>query len=953
MKLRVSLFLAALMAAFFMAVPADAAPVIGAVVAAGIAFASEATIFGLVGWQAAALIGLANLAMGFISQMMTPKPKAPELGSLSFSAPDRTQMIKQPITYRRGIYGRTKVSGPLTFIHTTDNNKTLHLVITLSGHPLEGPVSLWFDDEEITWNQSTGACGGRWNNYAWAWFGDGSYDGSGDAAFHAALSGACSDKWTSNHKQLGCGKIYIRWKHNSDLFDANMPTVRVVVDGKATIFDPRTSTTAFSANAVLCIRDFLADPYWGLGEAGLDDDENEASANVADEDVTLKAGGTEKRYVAHGTFEANEQPREIIARLLTACAGEVTWAGGQYAVLAGYWRAPDVTLTSFDIDGPFDVIGNLSRDDLCNGVKGIYVSQSGNWQPTDFPAVTSATYLARDNGERLWKDIELQYTISTAAAQRLAKIELESRARQKTVNLPCRLTANTIKIKTGTIVNFTYPRFGFSAKTFKCVSWKFSVKEDGEKKPYLGVDLVLREWDSAIYTWDSAADEITVSPPSSTTLPDPFTVEAPSGVTCASGVDNLLSMGDGTQVARIKVDWSDPINGMVLDWGVAEIRYRISGAADWIAAPPVVGAVGPGWISPVQDGDVYEVQVRFVNSLRKKSTWTAAANHTVVGKDTFAADVTGFSAQQSGGSVNFRCNPNTEADNNRIEIRFNAVGNTDFASATPVANVLRGHAFSSGVVPPGDWTFLAKAFDTSGNQSVNAARFDLTVENAFDVVLSSEQAPRWLGTKTNFLKHWTGVLVPSSTKSASELTNAELFTQFCPYPSASCTYEAPEQDLGFDADGVRVWADISSALGPGVTTGLADPTLSIDYRDEAASYDGFENWTIGTTNFRRIKGKLTLTPALGNAKVTGFNLVCDVAERTENGAGTAAISGTRVNYAQRFFLTPNPQVTASSVSGAARYATWQDADESGFTVFVFDETGAAVGGPFTWFSTGA
>ena len=69
-------------------------------------------------------------------------------------------------------------------------------------------------------------------------------------------------------------------------------------------------------------------------------------------------------------------------------------------------------------------------------------------------------------------------------------------------------------------------------------------------------------------------------------------------------------------------------------------------------------------------------------------------------------------------------------------------------------------------------------------------------------------------------------LVPDS-NSLADAAGFEIFDQFVYDPVTAPTYDAAQVDLGFDADNVRVWADISAALGPG-ESGQADPIFQVD-----------------------------------------------------------------------------------------------------------------------------
>ena len=66
---------------------------------------------------------------------------------------------------------------------------------------------------------------------------------------------------------------------------SQMAFLRLVQDknGKK-LFDPRDDTTAWSDNPALCVRDYLTNSDYGLGEAAanIDDDQVEIAADVCD-----------------------------------------------------------------------------------------------------------------------------------------------------------------------------------------------------------------------------------------------------------------------------------------------------------------------------------------------------------------------------------------------------------------------------------------------------------------------------------------------------------------------------------------------------------------------------------------------------------------------------------------------------------------------------------------------
>lgn len=332
-----------------------------------------------------------------------------------------------------------------------------------------------------------------------------------------------------------------------------------------------------------------------------------------------------------------------------------------------------------------------------------------------------------------------------------------------------------------------------------------------------------------------------------------------------------------------------------------------------------------------------------------KAAGKSLTTYVILGKSARPSDVTGFSASQNGRFVVFRWNEIADVDRDGYEIRRTPQGVTDWSRGQTVTVAEQGTQMTSGVVPPGSWTFLIRAKDTSGNFSVNSARYDLDVTNALDVIFQHQQAPDWLGTKSNFLVHWTGVLVPESTKAANLHTNAELFEQFVPYPQAICTYEAPEIDLGFDSD-VRVWADLQAALGRG-RTGIADPQLSIDYHIAAGAYDGFEDWTTGDVRARYIKEKLTLDTSKGVAYVSGMLATADSEEFPQSGEFVSALGGVSIVFPDQYHVVTDFQVTPSGA--ASRSATYQNLTGTGALAHIWDAAGNELAGvPARWSASG-
>jgi len=209
-------------------------------------------------------------AIGALANLLSSRPKIPGTSSIASSASSRTLTIRQPISAHRVIYGEVRVSGVLTFIESTDDNDKLHQLITIAGHPVSEIGEVYVDGEPVTLNSSGSVTSGVYAK-------SGSKDRiiiikglgtvSGDADLNSALTSNTTG-WTANHKQTGRAKAYVQFIHDPEIFIGSLPAISFRVKGKP-VFDPRDSLTKYSNNPVLCLRDYLLDIDFGLGESAL------------------------------------------------------------------------------------------------------------------------------------------------------------------------------------------------------------------------------------------------------------------------------------------------------------------------------------------------------------------------------------------------------------------------------------------------------------------------------------------------------------------------------------------------------------------------------------------------------------------------------------------------------------------------------------------------------------
>ena len=805
-------------------------PAVVPFIAAGISAAGAA----IAGVGVSGLISAAvGVAVNFVvSGLLSKKPEDPGNRALPLN---RSQMIQMTDSPRQLVYGRNQKSGSLAFQYTSSDNQYFYMAIVLASHSCEEIESIFVGEDELvvssdldtdtdyTTNGITHYKAGAATDYAdnlWVDIALGSSSSNANSRFVAETSSTFSG---TDYLRDTC-VVYTKMKWDDQVYGGR-PNIKVTMKGKSDIYDYRTSSTAYTVNPALCVTDYMVNSVLGLGlddTTELDVASVVAAANVCDEDVALAAGGTEDRYTCNGIIDSTTRIGDGMQSIIGAMAGSVIYVNGQFRVLAGEYRTPTLTITEDDIISDLSLSRPGKRDKF-NAVRGLYVSEEEDFTPTDFPHVTNSTY-ATEDGETIFKDLQMAFTISSPSAQRIAKIDLERNRQDLMVNMVVNL--RKWDVAAGDTIMVTYDPWGWSSKVFDVLERNLIIVEEDT----LAVALSLRETATSVYAW--SAEETEVDPAPNTNLPSVFKVSPLTGLALDSSEAQLLRGRNGRIVTRIKVSWDPIADVFVKDSGKIEIQYKKTTASVWDDATPVSGNATVGYIFDVDDRDSYNVRIRAINTVNSKSAYLEAPVHVVIGKTTPPPNITGFIAAENLGSVLFTWDQLTILDVYGYEIRYGPSG-VQWKDAIPLTKAKQGTSEATILVPPGTWSFLIKAIDYVGLYSLSpAVRGPIFISN-INSVLDSVADGDFPGTLDNMVKHYTNVLVPASQNLASA-DDFDTFDIFVPNPEKICTYTSEEIDLGSDTD-IRVWGEIVSELGPGVTEGTADPKMQLTYRSEADS----------------------------------------------------------------------------------------------------------------------
>ena len=663
-----------------------------------------------------------NFALGAALKALTPKPSVGGIGGSNRGY--QTTAIGTALDHQI-IYGKMRVAGARIYDEATgENNKYLHRVVAFAGHEIESFDEIYINDELATLDGSGNVTSPS------------KYNGKVRINRHLGTSDQAADTdlvnesvhWTTQHRLRGIAYMYIRLQFDADAFPNGIPEITSTISGKK-VYDPRTSTTAWSDNPALCLRDYLTSSY-GISEAtaNIDDTLVIAAANVCDQTNT-DAGTT--RYTCNGSFTTASTPYDMINSLLTSMDGSMWYAQGKWRMKPAYWTTPVLDLDEDDLRSGISVSTRHSRRNNFNTVKGTFRGEESNWQTTDYPEVSSTASVAADNGQVSVADVDLPFTDNSIEARRIARISLESNRQQLTVNAAFGL--KTLQLQVGDNIRLTNSRFGWTNKEFQVLSWSFGLTDGLD----LQVNMTLRETAESVY---DEVDDGVVYERDNTTLLSPF--EVPTVGMAATTrtqvirekLTNIISL-DVTSGASERIDH-------------VEAEFRLSTNTAWITLG--TGQLGIFEAIDLEDGN-YDFRARAINTFGIKGAWSELDDVNASGLLEPPSDVTGFVAEVNGPVITLDWNAVLDLDLSYYVVRYSPdlVGASWGNALTYVDKVSR--PASSVSVPARAGTYMVKAVDKSGITSVNYTSVVVPVANIEPLAntLSLTDSPTFTGTKTN------------------------------------------------------------------------------------------------------------------------------------------------------------------------------------------------------------
>ena len=456
----------------------------------------------------------------------------------------------------------------------------------------------------------------------------------------------------------------------------------------------------------------------------------------------------QKRYQCNGTFTTDLAPKEVVSGMLASMGGMLWYSQGKWKMKAASFTNPVLNLDEDDLRSTLSIQTRNSRRDGFNKIVGTFRGEQSNWQTTNYPAVTSTVFLGVDNGQENTVELNFPFISNSPQAQRVSKISLYRNREQLSVSGVYGLRA--LQLTVGDIVRLKNERLGFKdpdnnslGKLFEVVDWSFGLNSEMS----LQCTMVLQEISSGIFDWD--ADE-TLFESNNTTLPSPFFVPD-IGITLGQElrivnehVVNVLSVtttasaNETSQVDKVEVEYKEQ----------SESNFKSLGT----------GKLGVFEILDLEEGS-YDVRARAINSLGVKGTYTTAFKPFDPQADP-PADVTNFSFSISSGTLFLKWDKSTDLDLSYYQVKHNSLtsgatwGNSEF---NPIGIEKIARPATSATMPALSGTYLIKAYDKTGKESINAASFVITASQlpALGVSSTLTENPSFSGTKSNLALYTT------------------------------------------------------------------------------------------------------------------------------------------------------------------------------------------------------
>lgn len=302
--------------------------------ASGLSLAASVAVGQAVGYLSAAMVGRA------LARMLVP--------DVSIPIAEVQALIQQTDAPRR-VYVGENLAGGVRAIFEVKGNILYQLILVQHGL-LHRYVNFWIDGEPVT---ITGGkvSSGTASGLVEVWTRNGAAQGGDYQILRDSFA-----YWTADHRLQGQATFLVgAAATDGEKFTKAYPKqsqtlFQWVIEGQR-VWDPRSSTTAYSQNASLIIGHYLThDLGYRLATAEVNWPSVSAMATVADQPVPQYAGGTAPSLQLAGYWSSDEDPLQVLDRMrISSGIAAYETQDGTIGLIGGPFGTPACTLTAKDI----------------------------------------------------------------------------------------------------------------------------------------------------------------------------------------------------------------------------------------------------------------------------------------------------------------------------------------------------------------------------------------------------------------------------------------------------------------------------------------------------------------------------------------------------------------------------------------------------------------------------
>lgn len=353
-------------------------------------------------------------------------------------------------------------------------------------------------------------------------------------------------------------------------------------------------------------------------------------------------------------------------------------------------------------------------------------------------------------------------------------------------------------------------------------------------------------------------------------------------------------------------------------------------------------------ITGLQDGEYYDFNIRYQRQtgLQLMSEPLIIENVKYVGGSNPPSDVENFRISVTNGLALFQWNPNQDIDLSHYVIRFSgSTNNVTWDNAQVAMDNIIGNSITN-VIHTG--TYLIKAVDVYGNESVNPNVIISTDSGAFEnVVEEFIEETDWLGTKVNVSVSGDIIELDSGETDGYYYFENQSFDLGDIYTCSltSNIYSTVENRNRIrDIDYIR---NITEGLRNLVPSSAGAPDwfveLQMNYSDDNITWTDWKPFEANQLTFRYIKFRLYIhcdDTSRFTPRVSICHVTVDMPDRYESGEDveiTNANAGAVVTYTTAFRNNPSVNITLQNAAVDDRIE-FISKTNAGFTIKIFNAT---------------